>query len=98
MYFHACFPDDDRLKPSRTLLYVVAAVAISVLLASCLMFFLYPRSFTIYQNIGADFCGPKLYPYDLYINTVGKSRFSMLIDCLVTRVLEAEVEVIGETQ
>ena len=65
--------DDERLKPSRTLHYVAAAVALTVILACLMMFFLYPRSFTISQKIGKDYCGPKLYPYNLTINTAGKT-------------------------
>ena len=51
---------------------MAAAVALTVILACLMMFFLYPRSFTISQKIGKDYCGPKLYPYDLNINTVGE--------------------------
>lgn len=77
--------DDERLQPSRTLHYVAAAVALTVILACLMMFFLYPRSFTISQKIGKDYCGPKLYPYDLNIDTTDN-----IVDLKVTNYWELE--------
>ena len=65
--------DDERLKPSKTKYYVLAVVLLTGIIACLLMFFLYPRAFTITQEIdGRTHCGPKLYPYYLNINETGK--------------------------
>lgn len=77
--------DDERLKPSRTMHYVAAAVASTVVVACLMMFFLYPRSFAISQKIGSDYCGPKLYPYNLTINTADN-----IVDLKVTNYWELE--------
>jgi len=60
--------DDDRLKPSRTKTYVLAAVVVSLIIAGLSIFFIYPRSFEFFT----PFPKPELEPTKLYINTTEK--------------------------
>lgn len=57
--------DDDRLKPSRTMAYVLGAVVLSLIVAGLSIFFIYPRSF----EFNIPFPKPELEPTNLYINT-----------------------------
>jgi len=57
--------DDDRLKPSRTKTYVLAAIVVSLFIAGLSIFFIYPRSFDFF----VPFPKPELEPTQIYINT-----------------------------
>lgn len=62
---------DKRLRPRRTVLYVLIAIVVCVLIGGLLLFFLFPRSVTIKS------LGPVLTP--TYINTTEPEKLSMTV-------------------
>lgn len=66
--------NDDRLKPSRTKLYVILAVGICLVVGGLLLFFLYPRTIKLNSNM------PNLTPDYLYINTSQNLLFMTVVN------------------
>jgi hypothetical protein len=63
--------NDKRLRPRRTVLYVLIAVLMCVAIGSLLLFFLFPRSVSLQSN------RPTLTP--TYINVNDTERLSMIV-------------------
>ncbi|KAI0227924.1 transmembrane protein 106B [Lamellibrachia satsuma] len=66
--------NDDRLKPSRTKLYVFLAVGICLSIGGLLLFFLYPRTIQLNSDM------PNLTPDYLYVNTSQNLLFMTVVN------------------
>ena len=65
---------DQRLKPRRTVLYVILAVLICIVIGSLLLFFLFPRSVKLESNISL------LIPTERYVNETEQYVFLSVVN------------------